>query len=932
MTRHRSLARSARPAFAIATLMIGLVLGYAPIGPGPVIALTPDPAASAEPAPSADPTPPPREPAPDPTPPPDPTPDPTPPPPDPSPAVTPAPVPVTPAPTLEPTLAPAPTPAPATTPAPDPTTAPTPIAVDPASPPPPPTPTPPPNPSPSTGPVAIPAVELALDTDPPGTDHLRIEPAGSIRLIVGATPAGDLPASELGVSLPPGWSLSDSSEGADATVAGRISWATGPVASGARIARWVVLRAAARSPYDGGLDYRSTFAASLDVGGSTIAGPAIVVEVAPAVVVEHAVLGRMPELSLVPAYLSADAPLTDAQRFETLRLRFQVRNLDDSAVTISPRIEVRAAAGGAFVAVPSSTADPGADFQVGREWVAAGGSDGTILGPPTATIPVDALLLTGADDTLLARSPGLHSMDANPVRMRLPGRSVTEVEYTIRPTVDVPYGGGYEFRITDGGSALYGAATAIVVMGSRPELLQSPVQHRGVPVGSGPSEAPGTPPAYRLVGPAATTGAATGAAADAIHGPYDLTSDQCSACHSAHAAAAPDSLTSTSRPVAALCFRCHGSGASGSSSDVESQYTDPLVPPDAPSTGSVYRHDALAVDTGHTLGSTDEFGGRSDRHAECADCHNPHTAGAGDSAQTAAGWTVPGRLVGASGVAVENGAANAAPRYTLLDGASGKVSLEYQLCLKCHSGWTILPTRDPLHPSRWAEDKGIELNPANDSYHPIEAPGTNTSPAMANSLGGTSPYKLWSFSTGSTVRCLNCHGDYRKADPAAPPAPGADLAPHTSANRGNLIAAYRDRDLKAFTEPYRSVDFALCFVCHAEAPFTDASGSSRADTNYRLHGLHLTSIRNRGTIDGDVDTANAGRGNALCAECHFRIHSNANGGDFRSEPQTGTAAGLVNFAPNVTQSSGVVDWTRTGGGTGTCTLTCHGYTHEDKSY
>ena len=356
------------------------------------------------------------------------------------------------------------------------------------------------------------------------------------------------------------------------------------------------------------------------------------------------------------------------------------------------------------------------------------------------------------------------------------------------------------------------------------------------------------------------------------------------------------------------------------------------MPADSASTGSVYRHDALAPDTGHTLASANEFGGRAERHDECADCHNPHTATNADSEQTTDGWTISGRLADVSGVSVENGAANAAPRYALLDGATGKVTLEYQLCFKCHSGWTVLPARDPLHPSRWAEDKGVELNPSNDSYHPVEAPGRNTTSAMANSLSGTSPYKLWAFSTGSTVRCLNCHGDYRKLDTADPPPPGSDLAPHTSRNRGNLIAEYRDRDLKPFTEPYRSSDFALCYVCHAEAPFTDSSGSNRTDTNFRFHGLHLTEIRNRGTIDGEIDTTNAGRGDALCAECHFRIHSNAGGGDFRSEPQTGTGAGLVNFAPNVSQDVGVVDWTRTGTRTGTCTLTCHGYTHEDKSY
>jgi hypothetical protein len=103
---------------------------------------------------------------------------------------------------------------------------------------------------------------------------------------------------------------------------------------------------------------------------------------------------------------------------------------------------------------------------------------------------------------------------------------------------------------------------------------------------------------------------------------------------------------------------------------------------------------------------------------------------------------------------------------------------------------------------------------------------------------------------------------------------------------------YRDRDLKPLIEPYRSSDFALCYQCHAEAPFSDGSGSTRVDTNFRFHGLHTTGIRNQGSIDGDIDTVGAGRGDALCAECHFRIHSNAAGGDFGpARPRRGRTPG-----------------------------------------
>jgi predicted CXXCH cytochrome family protein len=442
---------------------------------------------------------------------------------------------------------------------------------------------------------------------------------------------------------------------------------------------------------------------------------------------------------------------------------------------------------------------------------------------------------------------------------------------------------------------------------------------------------------YALVAavlPAGPAGqAALGAPEAGTHGPYGMAADRCALCHRSHAAQGPSSLLVRGLPQAPLCFQCHDTAGTGANTRVQAQYADPFVPANSPATGSYYRHDALAPDSGHTLAEEDEFGGVSNRHNECGDCHNPHTASAEASVQTAAGWTAPGQLTYVSGVSVVNGAARTAPTYAWLDGAQAKVTYEYEVCLKCHSGWTVLPAKDPLHPSWWAEDKGVELNPANGSVHPIEAPGKNTTDAMANSLAGTSPYKLWSFTTDSTIRCVNCHGDYRKFNPVTPPAADSDLAPHANAYRGNLMQNYRDRNLKPFTEPYQSGDFALCYMCHAEAPFADGSGSIRADTNFRYHGLHLGGIRNRGNLDGDIDTPGAGRGNAVCADCHFRIHSTAFAGDFRtSPPQSGTDAGLVNFAPTVTGNVGYVAWDRSGTKTGTCTLTCHGYSHEDASY
>jgi hypothetical protein len=150
-----------------------------------------------------------------------------------------------------------------------------------------------------------------------------------------------------------------------------------------------------------------------------------------------------------------------------------------------------------------------------------------------------------------------------------------------------------------------------------------------------------------------------------------------------------------------------------------------------------------------------------------------------------------------------------------------------------------------------------------------------------------------------------------------------------------LIKPYRDRVLKGPADVYAAVDSALCLVCHKQAPFTDVSGNQRVDTNFRYHGKHVASLRNKGAVAGDIDTPNAGLGNAICSECHFRIHSTASRNDFRTTvPQTGTDGGLVLFAPNVTTSTktGLVDWTKTGARSGTCAVNCHGKEHEPKSY
>jgi hypothetical protein len=327
--------------------------------------------------------------------------------------------------------------------------------------------------------------------------------------------------------------------------------------------------------------------------------------------------------------------------------------------------------------------------------------------------------------------------------------------------------------------------------------------------------------------------------------------------------------------------------------------------------------------------------------------------------QTAAGWTVSGAQGNASGVKVTNGPADTAPSYGWLDtpATSGaKIQFEYELCLKCHSSYTTLQARDPLHPSWAALDKGREFNPANVSTHPVEAAGKNQSTMIDCSLSGKcagvvetdTTYRLWStFTKSSTVRCTQCHG---VKPPGPSPSPGDSLQTHTNANRGLLIQSYRDRVLHQKDQTLALGDFALCFSCHTTAPFTNTDANARPDTAFGVHGKHIAGIGGEGEcLDTEIDHAQgvnpntqskcatgrgAGSGNAICSECHFRTHSTT----YKVGGQ-GTYPGLVNFAPNVTSATtgaglSLNAWVRTGtsGQHGSCTLTCHGYSHNAKTY
>jgi predicted CXXCH cytochrome family protein len=604
--------------------------------------------------------------------------------------------------------------------------------------------------------------------------------------------------------------------------------------------------------------------------------------------------GRLAGPAAGVEFLAPGAPLLGVPRFATFRLRFEVVNGGTEAIDWTPALRFAVAGGATLLLVPAGESAPGWPFYAAPEWVRLTGG-GTAIGPSSAVISSAGQPDGGGQPAGgVVWVDGIRSMGLNPLPpIGLPPFSTMVVEFSVRPTVDAAFGAAYDFALSDAGTILAGELRARVVIGERPPLLLSPGQRTGVP----PEDAPRRL-AYRL----------NALGSETVHSPsFSLASDACAACHRAHTAVG-GSLTAAPTQLG-LCSTCHNGV---DAPDVAGSYAD--VPANDPSARAYYQHDPM-----QTSGA---LGARND----CADCHDPHDATAAPAAAGAAGWTASGRIAGVSGVAVTNGGAGG-PTYALVN----RTQLEYQLCFKCHSGYAALPDNAGQPLSRYALDKGVEFDPGNASYHPIEAPGTNTSDQLNASLAasGTSPYKQWAFTTGSTIRCVNCHADGRLLDAALAagttlPA-DASLPLHASPERGILLAPYQDRALNGPLETYRAADFALCYLCHAEAPFVDVSGSVRDDTSFRYHGLHVSSptLQDHGSVGTSIDTPGDGAGLATCAECHFRIHSSA----YALAGQTGNTR-LVNFAPNVTATSaGAFSWQARSAAAGSCTLRCHGQPH-----
>ena len=476
--------------------------------------------------------------------------------------------------------------------------------------------------------------------------------------------------------------------------------------------------------------------------------------------VTHTVVALIQGPAEATQYSPVDEVAAGVALWQKVRVAFQIVNSGSAPATVEPLLGYREIGQDPFTAVPEDF-EPGAPFRLSPEWVTV--EDGTAYGATSAELVPTDFHIPAPDGEPVTGQRSMHDNPA-PGLPLAPGQ-YSEQEFTVSVTSDADPGAWYEFRLLDGagGPAISGPFARLSVAVAAPVEL-SLGQQDGLDPGQALSESKSpTTPRYALQ---------RGAVADtsSVHGPYSFATDQCATCHRTHTAKDPQ-LVSQPGSLSTLCLMCHD--GTGASSNVAAQYAGAKA--NDPATRAIYQHDALTPTAGadaHTSAVDAEFGGVQNRHSECTDCHNPHSArrrrwqprrhSRVDGLRSA-----QGRLRGPG----DQRARGSAPTYTYFAAQptvspTARVPALLQVPLGVHQA--ALQHRVPADASTYL-DKGVEFNPANASFHPVEAAGHATrprrwppaSPARRPTSCGTSP-------TASTVRCIELPRETRRRSQPGP--------------------------------------------------------------------------------------------------------------------------------------------------------------------
>jgi len=369
-------------------------------------------------------------------------------------------------------------------------------------------------------------------------------------------------------------------------------------------------------------------------------------------------------------------------------------------------------------------------------------------------------------------------------------------------------------------------------------------------------------------------------AAQGAHTGYTtVATNGCESCHKPHTAA------SAARGLKAREEQTCGSGASqchassGIGKNIAAEFSKLYRHPTYDVTPSV--HDASEGPASVSF-PLPETSATASRHAECADCHNAHAS----YPATTSAPKGSGKIAGIWGI----------DRNNLLKTPSGAPASvnEYEICFKCHGNSVNKPQPNAMpaspYPNRVAAQFNMRLmfDPANPSYHPIEAGGRRA----------TAPSLIAPWTASSVMYCTDCHDNDQ--GPKAPTPGLGPSGPHGSNIKHLLVARY-DMENSSYSES--AAAYALCYKCHNRTIVLSS-------TSFRGHSLHVSGV------------------SSSCSICHDPH------GISSTQGTTTNNSYLINFDKRYVtpSSSGVLRFEDLGGGSVRCYLTCHGHGHNPESY
>ena len=351
-----------------------------------------------------------------------------------------------------------------------------------------------------------------------------------------------------------------------------------------------------------------------------------------------------------------------------------------------------------------------------------------------------------------------------------------------------------------------------------------------------------------------------------------VAANACESCHRPHTAGGSKRLLNFAAEED-NCYPCHNGNVAAK--NIQTEFNKISVHPVANYTGIHDPTEAASVVR---------------PHVECADCHNPHAVNA-SAGSVPAGTTVPvlsGSHIGVRGIGISGSAFDVA-------------TAEYEVCFRCHAdGSGNTPAANTARVIV-QNNKRLEFQTSNPSYHPIARAGASTSV----------PSLIAPWTTSSLVKCTDCHnnntGPYSTGTGTTAPSPGDTRAngPHGSTYASLLERQYTTTD----NTPESNSAYALCYKCHDQNNIL-----SNAPGSFPSHNFHIVTQR------------------TPCNVCHDPHGISATQGTVQNNSR------LINFATAIVTRSGTepIRWERgtVAGGTsgGRCYLSCHGANHVGRSY